>query len=46
MQVLHNKSVVWNLYCDQNSERQVSCGRNLRRLDKLVIAMIYTEHNY
>jgi hypothetical protein len=36
MQVLHNTSVVvWNLYCDWNSDRQVSCGRNLRRFKKI-----------
>ncbi len=34
--------VVWNLYCDRNSDRQVSCCRNLRRFKQINNHDIYT----
>ena len=34
--------VVWNLYCDRNSDWQVSCGRNLRRFKQINDNDIYT----
>jgi hypothetical protein len=45
MQVLHNTSVVvWNLYCDRNSDHQVPWDETWEGLNKLKI-MISTQHN-
>jgi hypothetical protein len=41
---IHNMSVVvCNLCCDRGNDQQVSSGRNLKGLDKLIIIMIYTK---
>ncbi len=42
--LLYTSVVVWNLFCDWNSDRQVSCCRNLRRFKQNNNHDIYTTH--